>query len=33
MGVETVMTLTTVEFDNVKDTVFDPPAAVKALIK
>jgi hypothetical protein len=33
MGVETVMTLTTVEFDNVKDTVFDPPAAIKALIK
>lgn len=33
MGVETVFTLTTVEFDNVQDSVFDPPAAIKALVK
>lgn len=33
MGIETVMTLTTVEFDKVPDSAFDLPPAIKALIK
>ena len=33
MGVEQVMTITSVEFDTVDAKVFDPPAQIKALIK
>lgn len=33
MGVQQVLTLTSVEFDNVPSSIFDPPAAIKALIK
>jgi hypothetical protein len=33
MGVEQKITLETVEYDNVQPSVFDPPAAIKALIK
>lgn len=33
MGIEQVVTITTVEYDNVPSTAFEPPAAVKALIK
>ena len=33
MGVEQKITLDTVEYDNVQPSVFDPPAAIKALIK
>ena len=33
MGVEQVMVLTTVEFDTVDKSAFEPPAAIKALIK
>lgn len=33
MGVEQKMVLTTIEHDNVDKAVFDPPAAIKALIK
>ena len=33
MQLESAVTVTSVEFDNVKDTEFDPPAQVKALIK
>jgi hypothetical protein len=33
MGVEQKITLTSVEFDNVDPSVFEPPAAIKALIK
>ena len=33
MGVEQTITLTSVEFDNVDPSVFQPPAAIKALIK
>jgi zinc protease len=33
MGVEQKITVTTVEYDNVAATVFEPPAAVKALMK
>jgi len=33
MGVEQQITLNTLEFDNVDPTVFEPPAAIKALIK
>jgi len=33
MGVEQTITLSSVEFDKVESSVFDPPAAIKALIK
>jgi hypothetical protein len=33
MGVEQVFTFTTFEYDKVDPVVFQPPAAVKALIK
>jgi hypothetical protein len=33
MGVETVMTVTSVEFDKVPESAFEPPAAIKALQK
>lgn len=33
MGVEQVITLTSIEYDNVDPAVFEPPAAIKALIK
>jgi hypothetical protein len=33
MGVEQTITLSAVEFDKVEPSVFDPPAAIKALIK
>jgi len=33
MQLESAVTITSVEFDNVKDSEFDPPAEVKALIK
>jgi hypothetical protein len=33
MGVQQVLTFTAVEFDNVPPSVFDPPAAIKALLK
>ncbi len=33
MGVEQVLKLTSVEFDNVPPSTFDPPAQIKALIK
>jgi hypothetical protein len=33
MGVQQVLTFTSVEFDNVPASIFDPPAAIKALIK
>jgi hypothetical protein len=33
VGVEQQITLTTVEFDNVEPSVFEPPAQIKALIK
>ena len=33
MQLESAMTVTSMEFDNVKDSEFDPPAEVKALIK
>ena len=33
MGMETVMTMTAIEFDKVPDSAFDPPAAIKALLK
>jgi hypothetical protein len=33
MGAEQVLTLTSVEFDNVPPSTFDPPAQIKALIK
>jgi hypothetical protein len=33
MGVEVVLKITAVEWDNVSDSTFDPPAQIKALIK
>ncbi|HXW06124.1 MAG TPA: hypothetical protein VD833_12885 [Vicinamibacterales bacterium] len=33
MGVETVMTLTVVEFDTLEESVFHPPPAIQALLK
>lgn len=33
MGVQQALTFTSVEFDNVPDAIFDPPAAIKALTK
>ena len=33
MGLEQVLTFTSVEFDNVPPSMFEPPAAIKALIK
>ena len=33
MGVEQVLKITTVEFDNVSPSMFDLPAPIKALIK
>ena len=33
MGVEQVLKITSVEFDNVPPSTFDPPAQIKALIK
>ena len=33
MQLESAVTVTSIEFDNVKDSEFDPPAEVKALIK
>jgi len=33
MGVEQVLTITTVEFDNVPPSMFEPPAQIKALLK
>lgn len=33
MQLESAMTVTSIEFDNVQDSEFDPPAEVKALIK
>jgi hypothetical protein len=33
MGVEQVLKLTSIEFDNVPPTTFDPPAQIKALLK
>jgi hypothetical protein len=33
MGVDQVLRITTVEWDNVPDSTFDPPAQIKALIK
>ncbi len=33
MGVEQKITLSTVEYDNVAASAFEPPAAIKALIK
>jgi hypothetical protein len=33
MGVQQVITVTTVEYGNVPDSAFDPPAAIKGLIK
>jgi hypothetical protein len=33
MGVEQVMKITSVEFDNVPPSIFEPPAQIKALIK
>jgi hypothetical protein len=33
MGVQQVLTFTSVEFDNVPPSTFDPPASIKALIK
>jgi hypothetical protein len=33
MGVEQVLKLTAIEFDNVPPTTFDPPAQIKALLK
>jgi hypothetical protein len=33
MGVQQVITIETVEYDNVQPSVFDPPAEIKALIK
>jgi hypothetical protein len=33
LGLESVVTITSIEYDNVKDVEFDPPAEVKALIK
>jgi hypothetical protein len=33
MGVEQKISLETVEYDNVQPSVFEPPAAIKALIK
>jgi hypothetical protein len=32
-GVQQVLTFTAVEFDNVDPSVFEPPAAIKALLK
>jgi hypothetical protein len=33
MGIEQVLKLTSIEFDNVPPTMFDPPAQIKALLK
>ena len=33
MGVQQLITIQTVEFDNVSPSVFEPPAEIKALIK
>jgi hypothetical protein len=33
MGLQQVMSLTTVEYDTVDSAVFQPPASIKALIK
>jgi hypothetical protein len=33
MGVEQLLKLTSIEFDNVEPSTFDPPAQIKALIK
>jgi hypothetical protein len=33
MGVQQVITITSVEFDNVPPSIFDPPAQIKALVK
>jgi hypothetical protein len=33
MGVQQVLTFTSVEFDKVPPSMFEPPAAIKALIK
>ena len=33
MGIDTVITITTFEYDNVPASAFEPPAAIKALIK
>jgi hypothetical protein len=33
MGVQQLITITTIEYDNVPPTVFEPPAQIKALIK
>jgi hypothetical protein len=33
MGIEQTITLTSIEYDNVDPSVFEPPAAIKALIK
>ena len=33
MGVEQVMTFTSIEYDTVDAAAFEPPAAIKALIK
>lgn len=33
MGIEQIITISTVEFDKVDPSVFEPPAAIKALIK
>jgi hypothetical protein len=33
MGVDQVLKLTTVEFDKVDPSIFEPPAQIKALLK
>jgi hypothetical protein len=33
MGVQQVLTISSVEYDKVDPAVFEPPAAIKALIK
>jgi hypothetical protein len=33
MGVQQVLTITAVEFDNVPPSMFEPPAQIKALLK
>jgi hypothetical protein len=33
MGVEQLITITAIEYDNVSPSVFEPPAQIKALIK
>ena len=33
MGVEQAVKITSIEFDNVEPSMFDPPAQIKALIK